>query len=635
MSRVLLFSLFVLLSMNSHGRELILSFHSDITLKQSGQIKVTETIQVKSEGINIRRGIYRDFPTQYMGSWLTKKEVGFTVYSVMRDGQPEPFKLDRLRNGFRVYIGAADVYLQPGVYTYELTYFTNRQLGYHDHHDEFYWNVTGNGWDFEIIKASTAIHLPNNAIDVVYDQQGWTGYQGEQQQNFRLSQKDQAVVYQTTEPLLANQGLTVGLSFPKGVFAPEPFDLAAFLSANLPWILTALVAFLYALFCGIAWWRFGKDPEPGVIVAHYRPPQHLSPALVHFISNEDVDDRTLTTAILSLAVKEHIHIKQAKKSYRITKKQSKAALTKGEKITRDQLFKNSNKITIGKQYNARLSAAKRKLTDWLHKEFQHSCFKDNGFYVVWAWVISTLAFFLGSYLMYSHMLSPSDFFFVCFGTVMFLVFLLTFLVSWPILSAMVILGLMALSYADLFTWLVANLPWVIFTLSLVALNLLFSYLMRSPTLYGRHLIDKIEGLRLYMKAAEEHRLNLMNPPSMDKDHFESLFPYALALNLENRWAEQFANLFNTEKPTAGDQSHYQPSWFDSHQHKQFSDLSLSSATRAMGRSLAAAAVRPTPSSSGSSSSYSSSSRYSSSSSSYSSSGGSSGGGGGGGGGGGW
>ena len=635
MSRFTFTCLFVLLSMNGHGRELILSFHSDISLKESGQIKVTETIQVKAEGINIKRGIFRDFPTQYMGSWLTKKEVGFTVYSVLRDGQPEPFKLERLRNGFRVYIGSADVYLQPGVYTYELTYYTNRQLGYHDQHDEFYWNVTGNGWDFEILKASTAVHLPNHAIDVVFDQQGWTGYQGEQQQNFILSKQDQSVVYQTTQPLLANQGLTIGLSFPKGVFAPESFDLAAFLSANLPWLLTALVGLLYVIFCTVAWWRFGRDPEPGVIVAHYRPPHHLSPALVHFIDNESVDDRTLTTAILSLAVKGHIHIKQSKKTYRITKEQSKTTLTKGEQITFDQLFKNSNKITIGKKYHARLSAAKKKLTAWLKKEHQQSCFKDNAFYVVWAWVISTAVFFLGSYLLYNHVLSVSDFFFLCFGVAMLLIFVTTLYVSLPILSGILALGVLSLTYTDLYEWLLTHLPWTLFTLSLLGLNLLFGYLMRSPTLYGRHLIDEVEGLRLYMKAAEEHRLNLMNPPSMDKNHFESLFPYALALGLENRWAEQFANLFNTQKPTAdGDQSSYQPSWFDSHHHSQFSDLTLSSATRAMGRSMAAAAVSPSTSSGGSSS-YSSSSGYSSSSSSYSSSGGSSGGGGGGGGGGGW
>ena len=49
----------------SSGDERILSYHSDILVKQDGWIEVTETIRVRAEGAQIRRGIYRDYPTRY------------------------------------------------------------------------------------------------------------------------------------------------------------------------------------------------------------------------------------------------------------------------------------------------------------------------------------------------------------------------------------------------------------------------------------------------------------------------------------------------------------------------------------------------------------------------------------------
>lgn len=623
----------ILLSFQVNSKELIREFHSDITLHPSGLIEVTETIEVKAEGIQIRRGIFRDFPTQYMGAWLTQKEVGFEVQSVLRNGEAEAHHLKPLKNGFRVYVGSASTVIPPGVHRYQLTYTTDRQLGYFDHHDEFYWNVTGNGWDFDILKASVTIHVPDGAVDQVFDQQAWTGYQGEQLQYFETVNTERALGFKITRPLAANQGLTIGLSFPKGIFAPPPFDLARFLSNNLVWILTVLMALAYASFCFVAWLRYGKDPEPGVIVAHYRSPKNLSPALAHFIENEAVNDKTLTAAILSLAVKGYVHIKQYKNSYLLTKKTANTPLTEGEQIVFDQLFLYDNKLKVDKSYCSRLSSAKSRLTSWLNKEYRNSCFKDNRFYVIWAWVISAAVFLSGTLLLYQPTLSFGDMMVVGFGLVTVSVFAAGFFMATPILFAVVVLGVLALTFADLLQWMLDHKTWLMFTGALVFMNLIFAWLMRSPTLYGRHLKNEVDGLKMYMRAAEEHRLDMLNPPAMDKTHFEALFPYALALGLENRWAAHFAALFNTDEVES--KSSYQPEWFDSHYHGSFSSTTFSAATRAMGRSMAVAAVKPVSKSSSVSSYSSSSSSYSSSSSSYSSSGGSSGGGGGGGGGGGW
>ena len=43
--------------------ERILSFDETVTVQSDGSLAVREVIRVRAEGRNIRRGIYRDFPT--------------------------------------------------------------------------------------------------------------------------------------------------------------------------------------------------------------------------------------------------------------------------------------------------------------------------------------------------------------------------------------------------------------------------------------------------------------------------------------------------------------------------------------------------------------------------------------------
>ena len=164
---------FYLLIINNKAlaEEAILSYHSDINLSESGLIDVIEHISIQAEGFDIRRGIYRDFPTQYFGPLMTKKKVPFDVKSVKRNGQASPFHTEKLNNGVRIYIGSADFRLPRGQHDYEIHYQTDNHLGYFSDYDEFYWNVTGTGWHFPIYQASVSIKLPNKGHEKVMSQQ--------------------------------------------------------------------------------------------------------------------------------------------------------------------------------------------------------------------------------------------------------------------------------------------------------------------------------------------------------------------------------------------------------------------------------------------------------------------------------
>ena len=88
---------------------------------------------------------------------------------------------------------------------------------------------------------------------------------------------------------------------------------------------------------------------------------------------------------------------------------------------------------------------------------------------------------------------------------------------------------------------------------------LFSWLLKAPTPHGRRLMDRIAGFRMYLEVAEKDDLNLRNPPERTPELFEKYLPYALALEVEQPWAEQFEDVLAAVRDDGG--RTYQPRWY--------------------------------------------------------------------------
>lgn len=184
--------------------ERILSYHGDIQIQPDRSMIVTETIRVRAEGNKIKRGIYRDFPTRYKDHYGNDYHVGFQVLSVQRDGNAEGYHQEDLDNGVRTYLGKSNVYLPRGEYTYTISYPTTNQLGFFADFDELYWNVTGNGWDFAIDKASALVRLPHYVAGADLRIAAYTGYQGSQGRDYQHDITDAGDAYfESTRTLFA------------------------------------------------------------------------------------------------------------------------------------------------------------------------------------------------------------------------------------------------------------------------------------------------------------------------------------------------------------------------------------------------------------------------------------------------
>lgn len=75
------------------------------------------------------------------------------------------------------------------------------------------------------------------------------------------------------------------------------------------------------------------------------------------------------------------------------------------------------------------------------------------------------------------------------------------------------------------------------------LPLCFMPIMKQPSTKAIEILADIEGFAMYIKAAEAHRLNFINPPERTPEEFHRIMPYAVALGLEEAWGEQFADMF--------------------------------------------------------------------------------------------
>jgi len=646
------------------AEERIHSYHSDIVVDDKGDMTVTETITVNAEGNKIKRGIYRDIPTQYKDRFGNKYKVGFSIIQVLRDGTPENFHTENRSNGIRIYIGNKDRYLKKGDYTYAITYRTNHQLGFFDQHDELYWNVTGNDWDFPINKASAIVRLPKTIPQESIKVEGYTGISDSKEQNYTASIKtDGSAYFETTQTLPKRHGLTIVVTWPKGYIA-EPTaseKIDHLLSDNSHLIVASVGLIILLVYYGFAWHKVGKDPEEGVNFPHYEPPSGYSPASLCYVLKMGYDNTCFAAAIINLAVKGVLKIEEDDDDYSLELTgEENIEMAPGEAAIIKKLFKKDTaydlvahsprmkkfieffggvpietdasgkvtKIKLTQKNHQRIGGALSAHQSSLQNNYEKNYFITNTAYFVIGLVI-TLVVLVATIFSQPSSFDPGALFMLVWLTGW--TFGVFFLVKQAIqlwLNINSIFSVFHAIYLSLFAipfiageifGLTMFVQLTSFSMGLVLfiaaiINWLFYELLKAPTLAGRKLLDKIEGFKQYIDIAERHELDFKHPKGKSPELFEEYLPYALALGVEQQWGESFADVLAQAQASSGG---YSPTWYHG---THWNSANIGNFTSSLGSSFANAIA---------------SSSRAPGSSSGSGGGGSSGGGGGGGGGGGW
>ena len=219
------------------------------------------------------------------------------------------------------------------------------------------------------------------------------------------------------------------------------------------------------------------------------------------------DSKAFAAAVLDSAVKRYIKIVQEGKTYTIQKDEAvQGVLPEEEQMAAESLFKLGDSIELKNDNHVTIAATLGLLSNYLNNRYAAKYFSRNTGYSCLGFVFSVVL--------------------------------------------VVFLGLLVGSMAPGIV--------VVFAVLLLVVNAVFFPAMKCVTIPGRRLLDKIEGLRMYLTTAEQDRLNTLNPPERTPQLFEKFLPYALALDVEQEWAEQFTEIL--AKAGEGGAA-YSPAWY--------------------------------------------------------------------------
>lgn len=491
------------------AEEVINRFDVAIEVEQDGDIVVTETITLTSENVQIRRGIFRDLPryfTQEEGG--DKLRYNYDVLSVQRDGQGEPYDTETDGNAWRIRIGDPDVIIPRGEHVYVIRYRVKNQIRYFDDYDELYWNATGNYWAFPILTATARVDFPDGA-EMVH-QQGYTGSLGDTENAYRFERDSDEFVFETTQPLQAEEGLTISVGIEKGLIdPPSASDMTSLWwqrNGSLAVLLLSLVGvftFLYR-----SWDKVGRDPPKEPVFARYEAPKGYSPAAVHHIYHRGFSGHdALIATLVNLGIKGLVDIDaEDKKNTVLTPRQGATDKLPQEEALLDRKLFSAGALTLGDKYNSDFTKAYMAFRKKLSSRFGSAYFKWNVGYTLLAIVLSAAA----------------------------IVFAIVHAPSWS--------------------------PWLTgLIVAIAALNGLFMYLMPSATPKGQKVRTEIEGFKLYLEKAEKLQLNAAEvgtgrPPPMTTARYETFLPYAIALGVEEPWTKHFEKMLPQEAAA------YNPGW---------------------------------------------------------------------------
>lgn len=554
--------------------EYIASFDSHIQINQDASLKVTETIVVQAAGIDIRRGIYRSFPTRYGSSY--SHFVSFNVESVRCQGKEVPYRVEKAMNGIHLYIGDPNSYLRPGRYTYEIVYRTSRQLGMFNDHDELYWNVTGQDWKFPIERVTVRVDLAQRVPADQLKATCYWGYSGSRNQSSVDQQiANGSVTFKLNEPLSSFQGLTIVVGWPKGIITgPSLLERIKWQLLNIYTLLILYALLMMALFIFMLH-KIYKENKSGTVIPLFYPPKDWTPGMVRSLLQYGYDQQAFAADIVDWAVKGFITINYERGVYRLqfTGKRSTDPVL-NEQI--DTLFGKSGSVVLGKSYDAKVEKAFNRLkgqaSHFLEGQYFDHCYEHRTWYSMMSIVLALL------------------------------------------------ISVVDVAYYE---FAFALITFGICVIAIIAAI----YCFKGYTAQGRVKHDEIEGFQLFLSTTEKERMNMVGtPPTMTPSLYETYLPYAMALGVEERWTAQFAPVFERMEREEG--IVYTPDWYHGRSRFYSYDTMTHSISSNLGNSLKSVI-------SSSSTPPGSSSGFGGGSSGGSGGGGSAGGGGGGGGGGGW
>lgn len=521
------------------------SFHSDISIHKDSSYTVKETIEVDFRDEQ-KRGIIRDIPVRTRDRYNQKRSLRVNVKGVTNGlGGRWDYKVYREGDYLNIRIGNPDVYIS-GPQTYVITYTVANGMLYLDHHDELYWNVTGDNWPEGILSASAKVILPEDMPEDQLQAISFVGGYGSREQGGVVLSGNGAS-YTSPRQLGLREGMTVALGWPKGLVEPPST------TTRVLWFMQdnyfVFFPFIFLFVFITAYHKLGKDPDVGLSeVVRYEPPDQLRPGEIGTLVDQKADTVDITSSIIDLAARGYLTIEEQPKGFlggkgfTFTKVEGAGAtdyrggLNDYETKLMNGLFLKGATVSMDDLENSFYSTARTiaiNLYDSLMKRNYFTAHPET-IRNAYAGIGGTLA--VGGFFAGVVALSES-------GSLMGFPF--------PPLAglAIALCGVITLAFAPL---------------------------MPKRTALGRKAYVELKGFEEYLRRAEIEDLEYQEKRGL----FEKFLPYAIAFGVSHQWARAFSDVY--QEP---------PNWYrsSSWDNRSFSiyhfSNSLDSACSRMGRAL--------------------------------------------------
>lgn len=562
----------LLLSSWSYSQEEILQYQVDIIILENSKIEVTETIKVRAEGRQIRRGIFRIIPTIRPDESGRNEPAPIEILSVKRDGQQEEYHTEKSRKSVTIYFGQESVILSPGVYTYELKYLASNQIGFFEEYDELYWNVIGADWSFPIQDYSVTLHLPGEADYL----QGacYTGRPGSRSSDCMISAGATRgqVVSRSDKGLLRGEGFTVAVAWPKGFV--DANDAGDYNFGLINFLLYIAGVIVFVIFGYDRWKKVGQDPPGQAIVPDWHPPADFSPAQISYLHHRQVTNTALSAALVSAAIKGAIRIENKKKKFTFYRNGDTEHLTPEEQTIVDGLvpmeeFPFELKRSTYKDYERAKSSFTGSLKGNLNiRDYFRPNLRQAAAGSLLLAFLTAIALGVGLYPLIDSRILAIGITFVLL-VIPILILSIPFYIfkwyKWLIIFPMWV-GLTAF-FTMFYTTNVFYTEQYLLIAIITGLTLIvaawYNYLIYAPTVKGQQTKAEIKGFRMYLDKSEKAMLDYFTPPEKTPELFEKMLPFAIALGVENQWGKKFKSVLDA----AIDQGTYTPIWYTGNIHQ--------------------------------------------------------------------
>jgi len=477
----------------------IASLHSDIHLRQDGSVLVTERFAIlnRPDGA-IQACFQRVLPAKttlrYRRNSLRDARPMYDGIVAFLDGSPAPVDVVKDSHGDRTLcIGGQGSRLPEGSHAITLGYVTEDRLIRLRDREELFFDVTGRYLKMPVRRASATVRLPRGA-DVVFAD-GFAGLTDRKDFTVRVRTQDESDVvdYAVWRPLKQDMGFQVSVGFTKGFVKPSLWKRAGQFDRTTGRLLTSLLILVVGL-CGtisyysVAWHRVGRDPKADLVLREFEPPAGASPALIRYIvTRRRVDDVSVAATLVHLAQHGAIRIEERQGAYQIRMAGPAEGCAPLEQEVLATVFGDADRFVLGMaRARATLRRARSSMMRSLEAEYR-TYFVSNSRYL-WPGLLLSAATMAGSLL---------------------------------------VLNLPGGGKSATFLKIFSAVQVGVFGI----LGLLFYILLKTPTVDGRKLLDRIAGYRDALDANYRKGEHGTSDPGVSPFLARQL-PYAMALGIE-------------------------------------------------------------------------------------------------------